>query len=370
MKITFPHMGNFYISLKCLFENLGWEVIVPPLPNKRTVELGVRYAPELACLPLKINIGNFLEAIELGADTIVMAGGNGPCRFGYYGEVQKEILQDLGQKVDFIILEPSQGDWLELSRKINYLISKVSWKQRFFALQLAWEKMKKLDELEKQLLVQRAYEIIPGQAEKIYRQGLKLIEEAWDLIILSKHWQIIKEQMEKGHWRTALDPLKVGIVGEIYTVLEPMVNLQLEKLLGERGVEVDRSIYLSHWIKSNLILKNLGLSLDKAIIQAARPYLSHFVGGHGQESVGETVLYARHGFDGVIHLSPFTCMPEIVAQSILSKVSQEMDIPVLSLSLDEHAGEAGLITRVEAFLELLARRREGGRRADGVVSGY
>jgi predicted nucleotide-binding protein (sugar kinase/HSP70/actin superfamily) len=50
-------------------------------------------------------------------------------------------------------------------------------------------------------------------------------------------------------------------------------------------------------------------------------------------------------------------MPEIVAQNILNKVSREEDIPILELVLDEQTGKAGYITRIEAFIDLVQRRK-------------
>ena len=81
------------------------------------------------------------------------------------------------------------------------------------------------------------------------------------------------------------------------------------------------------------------------------------VGGHGQESVGEAVRAGMCGMDGAVHLFPFTCMPEIIAQSILVKVSDDLDIPVLSMMISEQTGVAGLRTRLEAFCDFLAGRR-------------
>ncbi|HZK87158.1 MAG TPA: CoA protein activase, partial [Syntrophomonas sp.] len=105
MKVTFPHMGNMHIALQTLLAGLELEVIPPPPITKRTLELGVKYSPEFVCMPMKINLGNFIEAIELGADTIVMGGGWGPCRFGYYAQIEKEILQDLGYDFQMLVLE-------------------------------------------------------------------------------------------------------------------------------------------------------------------------------------------------------------------------------------------------------------------------
>jgi len=53
MKITFPHMGNTYIAVKALLDDIGAEYVIPPLNSKRSLELGTKYAPEMACLPLK-----------------------------------------------------------------------------------------------------------------------------------------------------------------------------------------------------------------------------------------------------------------------------------------------------------------------------
>ena len=81
------------------------------------------------------------------------------------------------------------------------------------------------------------------------------------------------------------------------------------------------------------------------------------IGGECIETIGDTVYAAKHGVDGIIHISPFSCMPEIVAQNILPKVSKEEDIPVMSLVLDEQTGKAGYITRIEAFIDLVKRNK-------------
>jgi predicted nucleotide-binding protein (sugar kinase/HSP70/actin superfamily) len=70
------------------------------------------------------------------------------------------------------------------------------------------------------------------------------------------------------------------------------------------------------------------------------------------------VLYAKNGFDGVVQIYPLTCMPEIVAQSILPSIERDYDISILTLIIDEMTGEAGYMTRIEAFVDLLNKRRE------------
>ena len=94
----------------------------------------------------------------------------------------------------------------------------------------------------------------------------------------------------------------------------------------------------------------------------ASGYLNAFVGGHGLETVGATVHFAGQGYDGVVQVAPFTCMPEIVAHSVLPAVTRDHGIPTLSLYLDEQSGVAGIVTRLEAFVDLLEARKLRGRK--------
>lgn len=373
MKLTFPHMGYIYIPLRAFFATLGMEVVVPPPITQETLSLGTRYAPEFACLPLKVNVGNFLEAARQGADTVVMAGGVGPCRFGYYAQVEQEILRDLGVDLRMVVLEPPQGHWRELWQGLRDITGGAGLADIWRAGRLAWYKLTTLDELEHKLHRVRAREAVPGSATRAWRRILDQVDQAVDSAEVKEAAQEGQALLQGLPRREENEtPLRIGIVGEIYTVLEPAVNLELERVLGEMGVEVERSIYLSDWVKTNLVLHSLHLRDDRADYRLAAPYLGHFVGGHGLESISSSIRYARAGFDGVIQLAPLTCMPEIVAKSILPQVSRDEEIPVLTFMLDEHASEVGVRTRLEAFCDLLrARRRheEGGKTFAG-VSGY
>jgi predicted nucleotide-binding protein (sugar kinase/HSP70/actin superfamily) len=97
---------------------------------------------------------------------------------------------------------------------------------------------------------------------------------------------------------------------------------------------------------------------SKDIRRASKEYLPLCVGGHARECIGEAVLAQQEGFDGAIQIFPMGCMPEIVAKSILPAISKEKDFPIMTLVVDEMTGEAGYITRIEAFIDLLERRKE------------
>jgi predicted nucleotide-binding protein (sugar kinase/HSP70/actin superfamily) len=151
--------------------------------------------------------------------------------------------------------------------------------------------------------------------------------------------------------------LKVGIIGEFFILLEPFVNFDVEEYLGNMGVSLERSVFLTDWISPSTKNMIMGVT-DAEVAEAAKPYLNHFVGGEGLPSVGHTIIYANEGFDGVLHLFPFTCMPDTIAKSILPSISRDFDLPFLSLVIDEQTGRAGTLTRLEAFIDLLESKRK------------
>ena len=358
MKVTFPHMGHLWVSVAAMLQYLGVEVVVPPPTTKRTLTLGSRYAPEFACLPLKLNLGNFIEARELGADTILMAGGCGPCRFGYYAQVEHAILEDLGYRYRLVVMEPPQRHAGELLAKIKYITGHRSWLEVARAIWFGFQKARLLDELERRAHYLRPREVRRGSTDGAFGEALKIVAAVRHPRDMAKAAEQAHRIMSEVAFDAYRPVLRVGIVGEIFTLLEPFANYDLERKLGHMGVEVDRSIYLSEWINDHLLFGLAGgRRTRKAACRAAAPYLNHFVGGHGQETVGSAALYAAQGYDGVIQLMPFTCMPEIVAASILPKLKAELGIPVLTIVVDEHSGEAGLITRLESFVDLLHGRK-------------
>ncbi|MDD2373029.1 MAG: hypothetical protein PHF03_05570, partial [Syntrophomonadaceae bacterium] len=89
-------------------------------------------------------------------------------------------------------------------------------------------------------------------------------------------------------------------------------------------------------------------------------YMPHCIGGYAKETVREAIRYQKGGYDGIIHLLPVGCMPEIVAKSVFDGLGRDEGLPVLTILFDEMWGEAGYITRIEAFVDLLIRRRGRG----------
>ncbi|KYH30912.1 2-hydroxyacyl-CoA dehydratase [Neomoorella mulderi] len=354
-KVSFAHMGYSYLGFKQLVEDMGFEAVVPPSPSPATLDRGVTYAPEYACIPFKMVLGTYLEVLERGAEMIITSGGVGPCRAGLYGMMHERILRNLGFNFEIFIFDPPlTGLWpffIKLRRILK--AAGLSWLAFVDVVRRAWAKLKLLDELEQLATSIRPYELKRGETTRTFHSCLKIVDQARTLQELAAAREECRQLLQNIPRDTGRRPLKVGIVGEIYVLLEPFMNLEIEKTLGEMGVVTHRSIYLTQYTATDVLARGA-----QDVRQLAHPYLNQFVGGHGQNSVGETILYARNGFDGVIQLSPFTCIPEIVAKSILPRVSRDLGIPILSLTIDEQTGRAGVETRLEAFVDLLRQRRE------------
>ena len=81
------------------------------------------------------------------------------------------------------------------------------------------------------------------------------------------------------------------------------------------------------------------------------------IGGDALECISDVMYASERGVDGLIHVSPFTCMPEIMSQNIFPKMREDVGIPILSLIMDEQTGKAGYLTRLEAFVDLMRRKK-------------
>lgn len=351
-----PDLGNIAPAIKTISRKLNIPVVIPPF-TKHTLSLGTRYSPEFVCFPFKALLGNLIECLEMGADTIFMITSLNACRLGYYAKVQEEILRDLGYKFNFLRLHSSNKGFFAVLKVIK-AITNASWSQVISLYRLGIAKLKAMDDLQREVQKIRPVEINKGTADAIFKKAKEEIEKVDDLHSLRK---VFEEYISKLRQvpKDNIVPLKVGLIGEIFAVIEPFCNLDIEAELGRMGAEVrrTRSSYFSEW--ANLGNFNILNKEKEKLKHFAYPYLKRDIGGHGLESVAEKVRLADE-MDGLVHLAPFTCMPESIAQNIMLSIPK--DIPVLTILCDEQLAKAGLLTRLEAFLDLLHQRRRSNKR--------
>lgn len=76
-KVAVPGIGHYQHSVKVLGEELGFEIITTPT-NRRTMEIGASCSPEGICIPFRMMMGQYVQAIaERDVDACLFIGGYG-----------------------------------------------------------------------------------------------------------------------------------------------------------------------------------------------------------------------------------------------------------------------------------------------------
>ena len=68
-------------------------------------------------------------------------------------------------------------------------------------------------------------------------------------------------------------------------------------------------------------------------------------------------LFQEKEINGIVQVTAFGCGPDSLVRELIDIKAKREGIPVLNINLDEHTGEAGILTRLEAFVDLIERRR-------------
>lgn len=349
--MSFPHMGNYYVAIEFLLRHVLEEVriLIPPKITKKTLELGSKYSPDFVCVPFKYNLGNYIESLEKGANILVQSGGG--CRFGYYGEIQEQILSDLGYNFEFIsLMDAKYVSPFSFYSRFKRLNPKLSFARFAYYFQLAFKMIEAIDSIEKYMRENIGFEVKDGSFELLQKEFFKELQGVKGFKNLDKIFREYDARFRKLDVNKPENPIRVGIVGELYVLMEPFSNCFIEKELAKKGIQVTRFITVTYLLrnhpKASKLLKNAG------------KYLEYEIGADGTDSVASTKMLAEAGYDGVIHIKPFGCTPEVNAMPMLQNISSDYRMPVLYFSFDSQTSETGVITRLEAFYDMLVMRME------------
>ena len=357
-KVAFPHMGLIYLAWSAALRKVGVEPFVPPYTSKKTLSLGTKHSPEAICLPYKLILGNFVEALDGGADYVAMITSPGICRLGEYGKCIQNALHDMGYDARYIELQLYDGI-NGMYRFLKELTGKNSPLMFIKAIVLAIRKVFLIDDLQAKLNYLRARELKVGDSEKAFNKALKIVDAEDSLLRLGKAKKLAFAEMDKVKIDKDREILNVDVTGEIFLVCDPFSNQNIERELGKMGVQVRISLTVSSFLKDAIIPKlfRKGETHLQRANRLAKPYLMRDIGGDALECVSDVAYANERGIDGIIHISPFTCMPEIMSQNIFPSMRENCEIPILPLIMDEQTGKAGYLTRLEAFVDLMRRRK-------------
>jgi len=301
--VTIPRMGKEYTNaFKQTFENLGLNVRLPPKTTDKTIQIGVRNTAEMVCFPLKPTLGNFVEALDEGANTLLMYDSMGQCREKHYAKIQELALREMGYN-NFEMYNINSKNALTILNKLSGKSKTKIFKELF----------------------------------NFYKK-IKVIDE------------------EKERWST--DKSNIGIVGEIYTCCDEKINYGIEDKIKKLGANPVNTVTLSCFIKENLIRKfpYLIKNKRKKYDVEANKYFNGVLGGHGRENVSHLLELIDNKVDGVLHLLPMSCCPEVTIEPFVNKICRENKTPLLRIPIDENTSPANLETRLETFIELIRMR--------------
>ena len=348
--ISFPHLGNYYIPIKYIIKKItNCKVIIPPKNTKKTIEIGSKYSPDDICMPFKYNLGNYIEALESGANILIQAGGG--CRYGYYAELQEQILKDLGYSFEFInLIQNNHVSLIKLYKTSKKLNNKLNIIKFIYYLIQGILMIIIMDKIDKYIRENIGYEITRGtfeQKEKEFKQELNQEKISINKIIkiYSKYKKIFQEIPLKNTNR-----IEILLIGELYSLMDQESSNNLERTLAKQGIKIIRYTNLTYL----LLIKKF---MRRILLYKGRKYLKYPLGADGTESVVHAKEHCEKGINGIIHIKSFGCVPEINAISTLNQISEDYNVPIMYLSFDGENNIANIDTKIEAFIDMIKSKK-------------
>lgn len=366
MKITFPHLGDIHRFGRLLFQEMGIDVIAPDYNCDETLARGSAISPEEVCLPFKLMAGNLMSAWDKGADTVIMPATMGPCRLGEYAELLKELLKKEGYDYQWILLDAKAaiGTWEFVKRMGKTVADRTCNAPSVLkALINTYRLIVEFEGLEEVARARCGWDAERGYSGRLLEKSRQELATATNLKEAKGKIRSIRSTLLDAPVDKNRQPLRILLTGEIYSSIEPFANHKIESLLMSRGVSFKRRISVGWWIRDTF-RPTIGGSFKG---DNDNPYMPWPIGGYAHETIREISIYEKGGFDGIIQIMPVGCMPEIVAKSVFDDLCRREGLKVLTMVFDEMGGEAGYITRIEAFIDLLERQRfiiEKGRNVE------
>jgi predicted CoA-substrate-specific enzyme activase len=388
-RLLIPRMADHAETFAAAFRACGLDADVLPETDERSLELGRKLTGGRECYPALLTSGDLARELEKpnvdpAKVAFFMPTAGGPCRFGQYHHLHKQLLENLGYN-DVPIYSPNSDDSYSEFPDTNGNFRRLAWRG-FLAV----------DYLQKFLLKTRPHESEPGAANRVYRHFLDLaiddIEAGANKLaeIVRDAFFAFKNANGNGSARLP----QVGVVGEIYIRNNRFSNNNLIVKLESLGVETDLASF-SEWIhfttdmykresarrrswrgllKAHMqeffqrknekeiiryIRDSLNGELEEPIsdqLKNAMPYLPISVGGEAMPAIGKAIDMIKRGYAGVVNTMPFTCMPGNVVNAISSRIASDHDgFPWLNIAYEGETGDSDLV-RLGAFVESVKAR--------------
>lgn len=325
--IGIPRALGYYAQFPFLygfFKFLGFEIILSDKTTKKTLAEGSALVVSETCLPIKVYVGHVLNLIKKGVKCIFVPSIQSIAP-KIYNCSKIRGLPDLIRNVvknDFEIIEAT----LDKSEK-NLGLSEFL-KECLIKFKIKDEKLIK-KAIKAGFVVHNNFKVMMQHGME-YDEALKNAQEG-RVMILPK-----------------AEPKKVNIavVAHGYNIYDKRISMDVFKKLESYGVGAHHSYHLT-----DEQLKDGMNNLNSEVYWANELEMTGCAGHFFNSDL----------IDGVITITAFGCGPDSLMVERMARKSKKFNKPILNLTIDEHSGEAGFVTRLEAFCDMLFRRKRLGK---------
>lgn len=323
MKIGIPRAMSFYNNYPFFFgffTSLGIEIVLSDKTTKKTLSNGSALVVSETCMPVKVYVGHVLNLLDKGVDKIFVPSIQSIAP-KIYNCSKIRGLPDLIRNVvkrDFQIIEAT----LDKSQKNQGFYDFL--KETVAPFEITDEKKIKL--------ASKAGWRVYNNFHIMTRSGMDY-KLAMNYALQGKVF-IQNETREY--------PISIALVSHGYNIYDERTSMKIFDKLKDMDVKV--------YSASQLTMEQMdeGINTLGQTIYWANEHEMTGCAGH----------YLRDNkIDGIITLTAFGCGPDSLMVERITRKSKQFSKPLLNLTIDEHTGEAGFITRLEAFVDMLYRKK-------------
>jgi len=309
----------YYPLWKTFFEELGFEVVLSDDTSKEIIDKGIKISVQEICVPIKVFNSHVLNLIEKGVDYIFIP------RMVSIKKNQTFCPKFLG------LPDMSRVIFKEYSDKIisPHIISKSN----------------RISNLSSYLEVGRVLNIPKPKLKK----ALKNAAAKWDEF-RTKCYQghsindILADNLDSKPSNLNLDKstVNIGLMGYVYNIYDNFISMDIISKLRNMGINV----ITFEMLPEDELFKQLS-HLRKPLFWTFSNYL-----------LGAGYYFLNNeNIDGIIHVTAFGCGPDSYIGKMMELESDKKKKPFLTMRVDEHTGESHLVTRLEAFTDMLIRKK-------------
>lgn len=309
---------KYYPLWKTFLEELGAEIIVSDATNKRILDAGVKACVDEACLPVKLfhghvlNLADRVDCILVPRFTSISRNEYVCPEFGGLPDMVRHTLSNIPTLIDTEVnlRKSGRNAWHAAYETGSHFTGDKA-------------------------LIKNAFK----QAIRDYRIFRNKVREGY--LPFSDDYHSLKSGKTGSE-----SQLKIAVIGHAYNLYDRYINMDMLEKLRRRGVAV---VTID-------MLEEADINRNAALLN--KPAFWNF----GRKALGG-ILHLLDGkdIDGVIYLMSFGCgIDSFVCDLAERCIRRKTDLPFIVLTLDEHSGEAGLNTRLEAFIDMIGWRRING----------